>query len=528
MAKATGRFGVVRVTAPGVTEERWAAVNPAGALLASGTRSEAIAAMTEAWTIAGRPITAAAPGAPLGVPPGAAEAGRAFYAVLTFEGVETSDGRCFDAFTWRTPPLPFLAQFQTDDYHDGAFIVGRLDTIERDGTGFGARILGTGIYDVTEEATYAAHLAEQGMMVGVSVDPTGSEVPEWECMAYDDEGRCTRERVRWPTAEICAATQVATPAFRGARVSLDGMPETAPEDRAPREEPPEPPEVEFDDIFQFLFASAQRHSGVPAAAVSDAHPCGGSCGGDCCGGGAIVAGAPLHPPRGWFERPGDLAPETPLTITDEGQVFGYAWHHDSCHTGYPNRCVQPPAEPDFPYFLNALTRCADGSDVQTGKITFGTGHADLSLSADQARAHYDNSATPAADVVLGVDEYGAWFAGALRPNLSDEQIRELRSTGQVSGDWREIGGRLRLVACLSVPVAGFPIPRARVASAALSRVLAMVAAGTTPLVEAKAEPWRADIADLRRTVEGLTRVLAASGALDQAADAITASVPTRT
>ncbi len=59
---------------------------------------------------------------------------------------------------------------------------------------------------------------------------------------------------------------------------------------------------------------------------------------------------------------------------------------------------------------------------------------------------------------------------------------ELQAAGQVSGDWRRIGGALRLVGLLGVNVPGFPVPkmRARVASGAAGEektVKALVAAG---------------------------------------------------
>jgi hypothetical protein len=55
-------------------------------------------------------------------------------------------------------------------------------------------------------------------------------------------------------------------------------------------------------------------------------------------------------------------------------------------------------------------------------------------------------------------------------------VHELRASGEVSGDWRRIGGSHRLVGLLGVNVGGFVVPRmkARVAS---GQVQALVAAG---------------------------------------------------
>ena len=62
--------------------------------------------------------------------------------------------------------------------------------------------------------------------------------------------------------------------------------------------------------------------------------------------------------------------------------------------------------------------------------------------------------------MAGEDEFGIWLAGALRPGLAPERIRELMAA-DVSGDWRRIGGALELVGVLAVNVPGFPKLRVR-------------------------------------------------------------------
>jgi hypothetical protein len=61
-------------------------------------------------------------------------------------------------------------------------------------------------------------------------------------------------------------------------------------------------------------------------------------------------------------------------------------------------------------------------------------------------------------------------------------VYELQAAGQVSGDWRRIGGQLRLVGLLAVNVPGFPVPKMRARAVAASgqqekTVQALVAAG---------------------------------------------------
>jgi len=126
----------------------------------------------------------------------------------------------------------------------------------------------------------------------------------------------------------------------------------------------------------------------------------------------------------------------------------------------PQGCVTPPRGATYAYFHTGEVLTAAGEPVAVGHLTFGTGHADMAASGAAAAAHYDNTATVAADVRAGEDRHGIWVAGALRPTLTDEQVREFRAA-PLSGDWRRIGGRLELVAALAVNTPGFPVPRTR-------------------------------------------------------------------
>jgi hypothetical protein len=83
------------------------------------------------------------------------------------------------------------------------------------------------------------------------------------------------------------------------------------------------------------------------------------------------------------------------------------------------------------------------------------------------------------DVAAGEDAHGIWIAGALRPDVTPEQVRAFRASA-VSGDWRPIGAGLELVAVCSVNVPGFMNPRAE-ALAAGGAIMALVAAGVTEM-----------------------------------------------
>lgn len=204
---------------------------------------------------------------------------------------------------------------------------------------------------------------------------------------------------------------------------------------------------------------------------------------DLCGVEALVAhalGVEWRPPRSWFSDP-RLGQLTPVVVTDEGRVYGHACQWGECHLGFQGECVRVPREDDgFPRFLTGEVCCDDGSRVVVGQITAGMGHAPLYLGVGPAAEHYDNTNAVVADVATGNDRHGIWVAGAIRPSADPARVHALRASGQVSPDWRYVGGQLRMVALLTVNTSGYqtPRPRARVAS---GQVQALVAAGVPRL-----------------------------------------------
>ncbi len=193
----------------------------------------------------------------------------------------------------------------------------------------------------------------------------------------------------------------------------------------------------------------------------------------------LVASAATLPPIEWFQNP-QLPGPTPLTVTDEGRVYGHLATWGTCHIGFSGQCVEPPrSASDYAYYLvhNTRVRDADGNAVTipVGYGTIGTGHASIRDTATMAAAHYDNTGTAAFELNAGEDEHGIWVAGRLMPGLDEATEHKARGT-VFSGDWRTIRGNLELVAALGVNTPGFPVPRtqARVAAGA---PLALVAAG---------------------------------------------------
>lgn len=386
---------------------------------------------------------------------------------------------------------------QDEGAHYGAVEIGRLTSLARDGD----RIRVTGWVDDEWEggADWVAMAVEAGSM-GVSIDGDDYEVQLIDTTIEEAEGQeggvlllygADTARVaaagdpdpgqdggvllveaaagdileRYTRMRVRALTSVDIPAFDEARVSLDTPGEVAAEED----------DTEGQDDADAL-AAASGHGDCG---------CGGACGD--CGDRVVAAGhpaAPVQPPRVWFERDSDLMDRYrqqaasdefgSIRVTDDGRVYGYVAAWGVCHTGYHGECVLTPrTSTQYGHYRTGYVVCDDGSEVATGPISMGGGHADLRLSGAGAIEHYDQTSAAVADVACGEDEFGIWFAGALRPGITPEQVRELRGSA-LSGDWRPYRSALEMVAALAVNSPGFPIPRARVAS---GRVQALVAAG---------------------------------------------------
>jgi hypothetical protein len=237
---------------------------------------------------------------------------------------------------------------------------------------------------------------------------------------------------------------------------------------------------------------------------------------------ASAAGlVPVAPPVAWFDYPAESDGEhlIPLTVTKEGRVYGHVAVFNECHIGGQGRCITAPhhyraaegstlcaicgerektsrhSRSGYDYFHLGELETAEGELVKVGQITVAGPHADTAsgMSAKRVQAHYDNTATAAADVHLYEDSVGVMCAGALRPDMPAAKVRELRAS-KPSGDWRTIRGRLELMAVLGVNMPGYPVPR-RVThlDEDSERDLALVAAGV-PDETMAGEPVCSDLA----------------------------------
>jgi 2'-5' RNA ligase len=223
---------------------------------------------------------------------------------------------------------------------------------------------------------------------------------------------------------------------------------------------------------------------------------------------------------------------TLLTVTDDGRVFGHLAPWGTCHSAFPDNCVTPPfyEDDDYNAFHQGGPIATTAGLMRVGKVTFGTGHADMRLGAQGALAHYDNTGTIGAIVRCRNGEHGPFLSGRLMPGLTDEQINIVR-VAAVSGDWRRLRAnahtapRMELIAALSVNSPGFMAPRARALVA--SGVQSLVASGGYNLPE-NGEPItlpptrpRLDLDALRQSLDRQARCAQAAARIGQSSVALT-------
>lgn len=415
---------------------------------------------------------------------------RRWRGVLAQEGVETGDSRVFAAgsLDWAPLPLPlaWLERQMHGDLLSGADQIGTIDAIER----VGNDVTGTGSIDDAIPAgaelirRLEAGSASGGARVGLSIDPDNWAVEVYDTTPQEESadepedelilvasgsGSFVRRGVqaaagdpdageasgelwmedasgsileRYTRLRIRGVTACAVAAFAGAYLELDGEP--AAEGEA-------------------ITAAALVHTEAPApplAAFSLPEPADGATDD------GSVYGMPVQ--ELIVEQP-DGSLGVPFTIVERDGVrwcFGHAALWGTCHVGYPGECVTaPPSMAAYAHFHHGHVVTAEGSDLATGVLTANCDHAAAELLAPDARDHYAHSGMGFADVRATNGALGVWISGALRSEVTENQLRVIRASS-LSGDWRRVGadafgrgGNLEFIGALAVNVPGFPIAR---------------------------------------------------------------------
>jgi len=475
----------------------------------------------------------AATAEPVAVEPAAPAGGKAarWSGPIGIENQRTGDGRLIerDALRWDSLPIPLRWAMQDFGAHDGAYVVGKIESIDRlsydetnerlaasgrdplpESFADAVVIWGEGSADLgSEHGREAYRQVQEGLTPGISMDLDDIVIRE----EGEDSFTITEGRVR-------AATQVAIPAFEGAKIAVSdagkevfdadgrlgdldalmgddeafnwvedagGLPEYIKRIKKHLEEKGMDESRAISTAVNVVkrmcatgdlnFPGAQQvNAGSRAEACAAVQDWEAKKASTHAADDALTASAAgWRPPREWFEDPRLQGP-TGLTVTDDGRVYGHIALWGTCHIASPEGphvCTQPPRSPSkYANFHLGSTVTDDGATLPTGKITMNTLHAGQRLSMVDTLHHYEHTGTVGAHVRASEDQFGIWLAGAAVPGADLVALR----AAPVSGDWRSPSGSLDMVAALSVNVPGFPVPRAQ-ALVAGGAVVSLVASG---------------------------------------------------
>lgn len=328
-------------------------------------------------------------------------------------GEQTTDHRILDPkgeFTFRKCPQPLQWCERNEGGHMSSTTVGVIEKMSQDGN----KIRASGYLLNTPEAERAANLLAH-RVASPSADLSSAE---WHyttekgkkldsneaIMEHLESGGTLHRKIT--TGHIVGATLVPFPAIGSAALKLNDKREV-------------------------------RDVGLVASAAEDFKP--------------RVYPAEL------FEDP-KLSGPTMTTMSDSGRIYGHLAVFGQCHRSVQSNCVMVPRSPSgYAHFhTSPAVRLTDGKRLPVGRLTVGTGHADPGLRPVPALAHYDNTGACFALVRVGEDEHGIWFSGVAAPWATAEQI-EVGLASPLSGDWRNFGQGLELIAALSVNTPGFAV-----------------------------------------------------------------------
>jgi len=330
---------------------------------------------------------------------------------IAFVGIETSDGRMLAdniQLSVRTPPLPMMWTKQTGFGHEDAFTVGVIESARVDGD----TVRGSGYWLNTTEADEAfgeaTHKVSRPSVDLASVewrlvDEDGNEISEEDWWDMPIDAKVIQQIT---AAELIGTTMVATPAFG-------------------------------DTMIEFEAERQTRDIAVVASAAE--------------------AFKPRVYPAHMFSDP-QLSEPTLPTMDDDGRIYGHLACFGACHRSIQAQCVMAPrSRTNYSHFLTSpAVRLDNGTMLPVGRLTVGTGHAPDNLRGGPALAHYDNTGTCFALVNVGEDAHGIWFSGVAAPWATPEQV-EMGLSSPLSGDWRDFGQGLELIAALAVNTPGFAV-----------------------------------------------------------------------
>lgn len=437
------------------------------------------------------------------------------HGVLTVEDTWSGDRRRFSPGSLRTRPLPLPLSWQrsSDEGHKASVTVFKIARAER----VGKEIRYSGNFIVNAESDEVQALIAEFGKFGVSVDADDVAMEFSEATDTEQEG------VTFTDARSCGGSIVQIPAFHEAYIALGPEPgdffdggeslDSGGEsmvasieadvfvDIAPGKTEDGPGWItNYEDTDRLRDWWASAESGVNWGVPGDFNRCrvkaaeyvkpqylSGFCanrhydalgfwpgqeasvadsleGTDPAEALTLVASTygNIKAPHEWFETEEvtDFPGGCPLTITEDGQVYGHVAVWDSCHgnTSAYGQCRTAPKSPTgYSQFLLGEVITDDGT-VPSGCLTIGGGHANGRLRLREAARHYDDATSVFADVTCVDGEIGIWVCGWVRPGTPEEMVVAARAS-KLSGDWRKTPQGFEMIAALAVNAPGYQIPR---------------------------------------------------------------------
>lgn len=365
--------------------------------------------------------------------------GRPWSAVLARIGTPTGDRRIIapGALTTRALPLPLMWQRVSGEGHGGAVTVGAIETLTIDNES--GMVTGSGHFLDVRGADDAERQTEAGV-TGPSVDLFDDfDIAEVQTLIeaqvvgpdltgnFDDIEYVVDENdmIVITSARIAGATLVQIPAFADVSITL------------------------LDDVSR----ETSSDSGELIDAVYGTDHWDEMWG-------LTASAAQVLPPLEAFTNP-HFTEYTHLTYEEFAwgtKVSGHIADWVSCHLGLPGCTTAPASMTGYAHFLTKPQRTSDGTTVPVGVLTAGEGHADPKFGIRPAQDHYDRPELAVAKVFAGEDEHGIWVSGWILPYADPTRVQMLRDL-DVSGDWRQVGGNLELIAACAVNTGAFTQPR---------------------------------------------------------------------
>lgn len=336
----------------------------------------------------------------------------------------TPDGRrvASEGFEVRDLPSSLMGMFKTSAAggHDGAENVGSIDYVE---VGDDGNVSGLGWLLNEDVGFTAARRIRSGALRGNSVDLVAEEYE----VEFDEA--TMNVRVDFTKSKLGATTLVPVPAMEGACAMIaDDVVIPAAANAV---------DMTMADIGSFKSLHTVEFSTAVATKVTKELP----------------------DASDWANP--QLSAPTSVVVESDLTCYGHLALWDSEHLGSAQAGMQvyaPRSASDYAYFLNGRVE-TDAGMIPTGRLVIGGQHAEQDAGWTSAIDYYAATSRAWADVMVGEDDFGIWFAGRVRPGTADNDIYAARASG-LSGDWRPIGRDLELVAALSVSAEGFPKPRA--------------------------------------------------------------------